>query len=478
MEHIIQQIAEDFVKKIIEYHKEKGIRDLGAMAHDISAITKETSRELIRAFIEDADTSLVAMKAERRAHRVSVHERDVSRTLYTALGTLTYKRTYFETPDGKMPIIDKVLGVEAYERVDRHVSARMVNEAARASFAKSTSIVTEGAISRQTAHRKAIGCKEVVFSPERLPVTPERIHIFADEDHVHLQNGKSAILPLVTICSGKRKICKDRHELTDRVCIDGYGLSPEKLWEYAYAVCNEMFDMDKVREIFIYGDGARWIDSSDVCFPGALHIMDAHHYRQKMKTLTAGHICSRYSKVLYSAVKCARKDEFKSAATRMIDSLCADMPNSHEKERKIKRIREAAAYIISQWYKVMNMSLEGSIGSATEALVSHVLSERFSRSPMGWSKEGLSKMAQIRIYRENGGTILAHDISSEKASDSGPHAVPAYIREYDDLIKKRQDEVFSKARDWRIFEHEHIAWAAPSGTKVAIDTLARIRNIA
>jgi hypothetical protein len=478
MEHIIQQITERFVKKVIEYHNENGIHDIGAMAMDISEMAEETSRELLRAFISYADTSLVSLKAERRADGVSIHERDVPRTLYTALGNFTYKRTYFDTADGKMPIMDRILGVDAYERIDRHVSARMVNESACVSFAKSTGIVTGGAISRQTACRKAVGCGEVVSLPRRVQKTPERIHIFADEDHVHLQDGNSAILPLITICSGKRKVCKGRHELMDRVCLNGYGLTPETFWEYAYAVCDEMFEMNNVREIFIYGDGAKWIDTSDVCFPEAVHVIDAHHYRQRMKTLTSGEICSRFSQALHSAIKHEKKVAFKSTVSKMIDSLNEDMLTGRERESKVKRILEAANYIMIQWDEIMNMKREGAIGSATEALVSHVLSERFSRSPMGWSKEGLAKMAQVRVFRENGGTITASDISSGKKNDDETYVVPSYIKKYDVLIKKQQDEMFSKAKDWRLFEYEHIAWAAPSGTKVALDSLAKMRNTA
>jgi hypothetical protein len=478
MELIIQQITEGFVKKITEYFKESGMNDLGAMARDISAMVEETGRELLCSFIADADASLVAMKAERRADGVSVRERDVPRTLYTALGELTYKRTYFDTANGKMAIVDKMLGVNAYERVDTYVSARLVNEAAGVSFAKSTGIVTGGAISRQTARRKAIGCGELVALPQRLPETPERIHIFADEDHVHLQDGGSAVLPLITICSGKRKVCKGRHELLDRVCLNGYGLKPETFWEYAYAVCDEMFNMGKVREVFIYGDGARWIETSDVCFPYAVHVIDAHHYRKMMKTLTAGEICSEYSLRLHWAVKHRSKDAFKDTIRKMTSDLGKRMPACPERERKMKRVAEAADYILDRWDEVMNMRREGSIGSATEALVSHVLSERFSRNPMGWSKGGLAKMAQIRVFRENGGTVTASDISSGEGRDGVLCSVPTYIKKYDELIKRRQDKIFSKARDWRLFEHEHVEWAAPSGTKVVLDAMARMKDLA
>ena len=49
---------------------------------------------------------------------------------------------------------------------------------------------------------------------------------------------------------------------------------------------------------------------------------------------------------------------------------------------------------------------EGVKGSSTESHVSHVLSSRMSSRPMGWSKKGMEKMAQLRVYYYNGGSML------------------------------------------------------------------------
>ena len=44
-------------------------------------------------------------------------------------------------------------------------------------------------------------------------------------------------------------------------------------------------------------------------------------------------------------------------------------------------------------------------GSCTEGQISHVLSERFSRPPMGWGKETLGKLSYLRVYKKNGKKI-------------------------------------------------------------------------
>ncbi len=49
---------------------------------------------------------------------------------------------------------------------------------------------------------------------------------------------------------------------------------------------------------------------------------------------------------------------------------------------------------------------DGVKGSSTEGHVSHVLSSRMSSRPMGWSRKGAGKMAQLRAYYLNGGDML------------------------------------------------------------------------
>lgn len=44
--------------------------------------------------------------------------------------------------------------------------------------------------------------------------------------------------------------------------------------------------------------------------------------------------------------------------------------------------------------------------SSTESHVSHILSVRMSSRPMGWSRQGATKMSELRAYYYNGGDML------------------------------------------------------------------------
>jgi len=476
MEQIVQQMTLEFVKGFMTHFTERGIYDLGAMAEDTDEMTKAFSSELLAALIEEADKALLDQKAERRRDGIAVHERDVKRSQYTALGDLTYKRTYYDTPGGPLFLLDELLGVLPYERVNSYVAAHAVNKSGVVSFGKSADIVTGGKISRQTIWRKAMETGEAVALPERVKSTPERIHIFADEDHVHRQDGKNDILPLITICSGKKYVSKDRYELTDRVHINGYGLEAGKRWEYAYAVCNAMFDMKKVKEVFIYGDDSPWIAKSDECFANAVHVLDAQHFRQYMTGILAGEICSQFALSLYGAARYDNKEKFGRLIKEILDSLRANMPECKQRDRRMKIVRKNASYILSNWEAVQNMKREGSIGSCTEAMVSHVFSERFSRNPMGWSKAGLSKMSMIRVFIKNDGKILPIDIGADKLTDGEKRIVIERVNKYEALIKEQQSKVLGGFLDWRWFDRERVTDIAPSGTKVLLDALGRRRK--
>ena len=56
-------------------------------------------------------------------------------------------------------------------------------------------------------------------------------------------------------------------------------------------------------------------------------------------------------------------------------------------------------------------------GSCTESLVSHVLSERLSRTPLAWSEQGLKKMTMLVVYRKNGQKVTAKDIRVSITAD-------------------------------------------------------------
>jgi hypothetical protein len=476
MENIILQITVETVKKIIEYYQENGLEAIPQMAEELKKLSDGMAVAMLEAFISSADKALVDAREERMGDGIKIRQSGVSRTLYTALGALTYKRTYFDVKDKREYILDRILGVEAYERVDAGVSARLVNEAAKVSYGRSAEIVAGGQLSRQTVRNKVMNTGEVAHVPCRSANPPESIHIFADEDHVSLQNGKNAIVPLVTVCEGKRGVSEGRSELIEPFHMQGYGIEKASLWEYVYALCNEKYDMSKVGSVYLYGDGAGWIESGLGVFPGATRVLDEFHLKKKLRRLLAGDIGQALAPRARSALAKGDKEKFKETANWIGDVTERLMPDGKELAGRLKAIRDNSSYILTHWEAIRNLKLPGGIGSCTEAMISHVLSERLSRNPMGWSKAGLSKMAMIRVYVMNGGKIEAADVTAGKW-EKHKGAVISNIEKYEGIVKKQQEEALKGMKDWGMFECERMIPGKPEGTRVALKLLGKRRKI-
>lgn len=63
-------------------------------------------------------------------------------------------------------------------------------------------------------------------------------------------------------------------------------------------------------------------------------------------------------------------------------------------------------------------------GSCAEGLVSHVLSKRFLRDPLGWGIKNLCSLSDLRIYQLNGGGMGGWGVQgSEKKAARGDERV-------------------------------------------------------
>ena len=145
---------------------------------------------------------------------------------------------------------------------------------------------------------------------------------------------------------------------------------------------------------------------------------------------------------------------------RSLISLCED-------EKEFEKIQDVQTYLFSNWEAAVNRFKEGISGSCTEGLISHVLSERFSRNPMGWSEEGIGKLSKLRVFCKNGGKVEAkHFRRSYSESES--------YREYAgrcvaDFVKSCDFSWINELRDSYVFD-------TASGTQQAIKKIGRCRS--
>ena len=401
MENIIAQILSKTQERIKKIIYERGLNDIGAVSEELLDILKNGVCELLSGILEETDREIAESRVMRKADGLKVKERGVSRTVLLPVGEMRYRRTYYETEAGERAyLLDYLVGIEPYERLSKALSAKLVNYAGDISYSKSVK-AAGASVSRQTVCNRVCALKEIVADVERLPETPKVLHIFTDEDHVHLNNGKNVMVPIATISEGIDTSNPKRHALIRPLHIAGYGMDAETFNDQVEACLNERYDINAVEKIYVHGDGAARIVSLGKRFPDACHVLDGFHLEKYMKKL--GHYEGAPQRI--GALRTALKEGKWETCKKLLKDIYA-----LQDDKRKTGCKEVAGYL---WRHRQAIQLRLSLdicGSCTEPIVSHVLSERLSRSPLAWSERGLKNMTMLRVYAKNGGVISAKDI--------------------------------------------------------------------
>ena len=461
MEHIIQQIALDLAKNITEKALISENLDLDDLSDMALEDCKAAAIRIVETIVTGMNEGIRQDKPARKELGLVLKEKDRRRNLLVSLGELHLKRDYYYDKFNKhyaFPL-DVVLGIEPYERTGKNVSARLVEAATEYSYAKSSKIVTDGKVSRQTVRNKILKAPEleVVSLPsEKKPV--RELHVFADEDHVHLQKpnkekGKrSRIVPLVTVTEGVTGESAGRNSTINPMHFVDTEFDTANLWEDVDGYIRTSYDVEGIEKIYVHGDGGGWILNGLNEYDQTTHVMDGYHLGKQLRALN-----SKFPglNARYRLEKAIRADDC-DKANEIVDGLMR-----HAKEpNQMMAAETARIYLNNKWDEIVNRRILDIPGSCTEGQVSHVLSERFSRNPMGWSKECLGKLSKLRVYVKNGGEIKGEHFRK------GCHEDIGYVGE---MIKANVSGCF----DWSIFDGEPMVFDRSSGTQMLIGMLGQ-----
>ena len=404
METIIQQICMNMVEKVLKTLKESKNLSLDIITPEIREESNNTCLSIVEEYIKYVNLEMRNQKKDRKSKGLVIKEKDVDRKVITCLGELEYSRDiYFNKVENVyVKPIDSIFGIEPYERICKNVKADLVDKAIDNSYEKSKNLVGVPNISRQSVRNAILKSnldndKSMVVAEKKLL---KELHIYADEDHVHLQKpnkikGRACqIVPLVTITEGTENVSKSRRRTINPYHIVDSSFDTSSLWKKVdeYIVGN--YEVDEIKKI------ERLIESN----------------------------C---------------KDE----AIMYMSELCSDI----EDERVQNRCCNTCNYIINNWEGIVNRYTLDIPGSCTEGQVSHVLSERFSRNPMGWSKEILGKLSVLRVHKKNG-----NKIDSSIYSNTGNE-------QYRDCVNKTNEKL-----NWSIFDKEKFIFDDSSATRILI----------
>jgi hypothetical protein len=475
VEGIIAQTAYGLVEEIFKTIEKVGLSNVGRTAEELFKVVKSGTLDILSAAIGEMDAAVLSAKKERKLDGLTVKERNVPRTFTTTLGELRYKRTYYSFKDGRnVYLADHLIGIEPNERLSKQLCAELVQYSASMSMQKAAN-VTGGLVSRQTVNNKLLSMKAPVTAMERVKNTPSELHVFADEDHVHLRPRKSAYVPLVTVTEGMDTSDPKRHRTINPVHFQGFGMGNEAFIENVTAAIYERYDMDKVKRVCIHADGGNWINRLSDLMPDAVFVMDGFHLEKYFKKLSRLNGAAPYSGVMRKAV---RENDFDSFIR-----FCASIDEKQDEKGK-KTLSELVNYFQNNWDSIVERLNGSHPGSCTEPLISHVLSERLSRNPLAWSREGLGKMAMLRVFTENGGKVTAEHIRvsrSRKERAKDHNALKNGLEIYGKYAEKQINEAFGGRHDWSVFENEHapagLTYGKLTGTTILLKACAELRPL-
>lgn len=144
-----------------------------------------------------------------------------------------------------------------------------------------------------------------------------------------------------------------------------------------------------------------------------------------------------------------------------IDILSELLQESGDKQQ-LEKLTKKIGYLFKYWEAIVYRKTLDIPRSCTEGQVSHILSKRFSRETLDWSKTILGKLRELRLYVKNGGQIISKDFPRmELTSDS---------------IRDEEKGNLRNKLDWSIFDGEPWIFDRKSGTQILLHVIGNVRK--
>ena len=374
------------------------------------------------------------------------------RTIITILGELTYTRTeYIDRSTGAPYIyIDRKLCLYPKQRYDCCVEVK-----AKELYADHNSMIKVGKIlgemmhghfslnpnrkyfniPRQTIFNLLHRVKKISTLPIASSETPDTLFIMADEKWIPLQGEHDASeekeekkkkhkqMVKMAICfEGKLHLYNkngepsNRNELVNKFIYASCAGENDKFWDNFMDKLSHKYDLNKVKKIYVLGDGATWIKNAvpNIRYAGTTvtYALDKFHAAQAINRMTTDSLYrDLFSFYLYQN---QRKD---------FDVLAAIVKKELEDNNKNSdRFNQYLDYLHNNWKAFQVMIKEVKIGCAMEQAISHILASSFASVPKAYGKNNLPIYLDSRIHLQNNEDLLlmhlkALDIQTIKGSE-------------------------------------------------------------
>ena len=392
MENIIQH----FLEKIYSFN------NFSSMISLLDDNLNNFVLNLLKYILENLDDN-IKLREKRKKNWDII--RINTRTIHTAYGKLTFNHTYYRNKNTRRYayLLDKILKIKKYSRIDDLLKAKIAMYTSEFSFEKAGLLACENdKISKQTVknlvheyYEEAIKTKKLIKKEKRVVKT---LYIEADEDHISLQreDKKSGINKLIYVHEGRVEESKGRNFLKNKYIFASHTTKSEDLWIEVYQYLDDNYDLEKLENIFVLGDGANWIKNAPEWITGAISTLDGFHLNKGILKLSG-----TKNKELYEQLK-----EYVYSLNKIgLIKCCEEIIELEIDEKKKEKKQKELGYLKNQWKSIenyVNYKDKYNLRCSAEGNVSHILASRMSSRPMGWSRAGIEALTKLRVDKLNG----------------------------------------------------------------------------
>ena len=400
-ELIINNFSTIMKGEITKKYKENKVFNYVNIVSGIDKKLCEIAKSTLTSLIESLDRGY--RNSRERMHSYHIKSK-YTRSILTIFGEITYRKTVYinKYTYKSFCFIDDYLGLKKYDYFDPYIKALIIEYAANNPSGKIIKFINDlignrlkldvpiNYISKQTIRN--IILQSNLSKPELKQLKDkDTIYIMADEKYISTQNNnkENVMIKQLVVFDG-RTHTTTRSKLNNKRIFSSFNNSNfiDECLDYLYYV----YDLDKVKNIYVMGDGAKWIKSlvssfhvnKDTCVTFCL---DKFHFKQALH-----HIClnKELEDILTTYILNSNKKDF----IKVCDLLINQYPY------RIDTIVCKKEYILNNWKSIIKL-YNNKLRCPMESQISHNLADLLSSRPKAYSIKTLKKILPLRILYKN-----------------------------------------------------------------------------
>lgn len=360
----------------------------------------EIAKNSLVSIFEAIDKSYCNSIERTHKYHIKAH---LPRTILTVFGEITFTRTFYSDKNnhGSYCYLDRFLGLKKHDYFDPYIKATIIEYSANNSIPTVCNMINDLIgnrikldnkiiyLNRQTI-RNIILESKLSNPPKKQLDTPDTIYIIADEKWVHTQNNNNEKVMVKSIVTFDSIKFKPRRHLYNKKIFASFKSNKflDDTLDYLYYTYN----LNKVKNIFVMGDGAKWIKSLTNYFKinkntNVIFALDKFHFKQAIH-----HICLNkdLEDILSGYVINDNKDAFIDCCMALIESY----------PHRAETINDKKEYILNNWKNILNL-YKYNLSCPMESQISHNLAYLLTSRPKGYSLKMLNKILNIRLLSKN-----------------------------------------------------------------------------